>query len=208
MCICSPQLSSLDIPITNELVETLGFLTYEMTIEIMTEARNRAQMRITASQAVEDKLEKRDKQAIKSKAKLKGKGKKRKPSSVANDMLVDSASQSVEKKVKQAREETEAELELRRKKEAFAPIGPFSASSMQTAALEPLACPGTVDSASQVGTADESIKVDNSTAMANVVSGHDVLLGDFEEALHASIRQRRKGSLNRRRGARFIDRFR
>lgn len=188
----------------------LGFLAYEMTTELIKRAQEHARVRITLLREAEAGLRKQEKKAIKMKVKADSRRKKRKgrSNSEKTKKHVGAAANILPNYGKQAKMEMEEELKLKQEKDNIVPIGPFSAPPMQEAAREILTCPGTVDGPLIGGFESEATKVDNPTAMANIVSGYDLLIGDFEEALHRSIRYRRNGTIRKRRGARFIDRFR
>jgi hypothetical protein len=115
------------------------------------------------------------------------------------------------KSAKQIKLEQENEADIKRREEDLAPLGPFSAPPMQTASTGMLTCPANaslVDGEEGSTEQSEAVKVDSSKGNADVVSGYDVMLADFEEVVQGQSRKYGVGSLGRRRGTRFCDVFR
>lgn len=117
----------------------------------------------------------------------------------------------------QEKERRDNERRRKQQEENLNPVGPFSAPPMQQTSLltSNLECPGTIEtktsqskSNSHGSNGSEAVKVDNTAPMADIASNYDVLLGDFELALHNHVRQGTLSSINKRRGFRFVDKFR
>lgn len=126
----------------------------------------------------------------------------------------DSINKKKEKEEEEDRKKEKERLEqLKAEEQNRHPDGPFSVpagSNITHGMPVPIHCPADIDGPLEIpdDPAVEHSKTDNTTTHASITSGYDVLLGDFEEAFHASRREGwdRVSPVRRRR--RFVDLFR
>ena len=241
----APLLAANDIPVTDELVDSLGFLANDIVVDLLERAKGEARRRIMALRQAEQIVKEREEAAkeaqrraqavaAEERARRKARLAKRRgmapPPADVNPAGADAKAEIIDN-VSQAGasvpEETtvqEAERVARREIDRgnARPTGPFSAPAAAVQQAYPhatsgqpaankisaaLACPATVESPLDVpydsdnaagGRADdgpallpgasrgqEATKVESQTAMSDIVSGFDILLGDFEGAGHA-----------------------
>lgn len=241
----APLLAANEIPCTDDLIESLGFLANDIVVDLLERAKGEARRRIMAlrkaEQVVKDREEaskeaQRRAQAsvAEERARRKARLAKRRgdASGPADGALAADATMEVSDSGPAAGEDNverttmaEAERVARREIDSgnARPTGPFSAPAASLQQAYPhstsgfpainkissaLACPATVESPMDIpydsdnaasaraddggpallpgaSRGQEATKVESQTAMSDTVSGFDILLGDFESAVHA-----------------------
>ena len=204
-----------DIPISDELLDILGFLAHEIVFDHIEQGKHAAGKRINL-------LKKADLRASKvtlRESPEKG-GKSAKEKTISTKQGKKTSSQKridLAKKRREEEEEKKKELErmkgMKIEEQNRHPDGPFSApagTNMTHGMPVPIHCPADIDGPLELpdDPAVEHSKVDSTTAYASIASGYDVLLGDFEEAFHSSRREGWDRVAPSRRRRKFVDLFR
>lgn len=210
-----------DIPITDELLDILGFLAHEIVFDHIEQGKEAARKRINAQRRFDLRARKaalRDSphnKGTKEKGSISRTGKKTAAKGTTNAKK----STRLGPKEKKAKEEEDKKKELERleqlkiEEQNRHPDGPFSApagSSMTHGMPAPIHCPADIDGPLEIADdpAVEHAKTDNTTTHASITSAYDVLLGDFEEAFHSTQRDGWDRIAPARRRRRFVDLFR
>ncbi|KAK9894145.1 hypothetical protein P389DRAFT_191138 [Cystobasidium minutum MCA 4210] len=218
----TPLVTAHDIPINDELLDILGFLAHEIVFDHIEQGKVAARKRINAQRRLDLRARKAAAQGASQAVSEKeqgSRGKAGKKASNKGTSAVGKKNTKMSQKEKKAKEEEDKKKELERleqlkiEEQNRHPDGPFSApagSNMTHGMPVPIHCPADIDGPLEIpdDPAVEHSKVDNTTTHANIASAYDVLLGDFEEAFHASQREGTDRIAPQRQRRRFVDLFR
>jgi len=231
----SPTLATLEIAYNEDLVDVLGFLAFEILTELVLQAKEEGRRRVSAIRAEEARVRKVEEARTAAKKRKLAAKKEREAAAEAeaeaeaetDAEATGSASKDGSRKRRltadslQEKEAKEAERRRKQQEDNLIPTGPFSAPPMQQASLitNNMECPGTVEApgkrqsslmpdGSKPSARTDAVKVDNTAPMADIASTFDLLLGDFELALHNNVRKGNLSTMHRRRGTRLVDKFR
>ena len=210
-----------DIPISDELLDILGFLAHELVYDHIEQGKHSARKRINQLKETELRASKLSTRETSEKG-LQNKSAKEKIN-ITNTKQIKKKKSTNQKRIDLAKKKREEEEEKKKELERMEsskieeqnrhPDGPFSTpagTNITHGMPVPIHCPADIDGPLELpdDPAIEHSKVDGTTAYASIASGYDVLLGDFEEAYHSARREGWDRVAPSRRKRRFVNLFR